>query len=129
MVCSKAFAKQKEKPLSSVKSMKELTHLDCSKNLPLIQRWYRLQYKKQIKISHLHSIGNVETMVAAFKAGLGLGVIPIDLLTNPGLEKELHIITTEAKSLYNPLLLIQESNYINNTLMKRFLKTLKEALH
>ena len=67
--------------------------------------------------------------MAAFKAGLGLGVIPIDLLTNPGLEKELHIITTEAKSLYNPLLLIQESNYINNTLMKRFLKTLKEALH
>lgn len=125
MVCSKAFAKQNEKQLSSVKAMKELTHLDYAKNLPLVQRWYRLQYKKQIKISHSHSIDNVETMVAALKAGLGLGVIPRDLLTNQGLEKELHIVTTGGKSLYNPLLLIQESNYINNTLMKRFLQSLQ----
>lgn len=128
MVCSRDFAKMNRNLLDSPKLMKELTHLDYSKNLPLIQRWYRLHYKRQIKISHFHTIDNVETMLAALRSGMGLGVIPRSLMSDGNLEKELLIISPQGETIYNPLLLIQETNYINNTLMKRFLQFLGPSL-
>lgn len=124
LVCSKSFYKEHEKEILSTKLIKDLTHLDYSKNLPLIQRWYKLHYKRQVKIANFHTIDNVETMLAALKEGMGLGIIPKDLA-----HKDLHIIATQSATLYNPLLLIQESNYINNTVMKRFLLHLETGLN
>lgn len=123
LVCSKSFFKENEKEISSSKTIKDLPHLDYSRSLPLIQRWYKLQYKRQVKISNFHVIDNVETMLAALKEGMGLGIIPKDLMG-----KDLHVISTQGGTLLNPLLLIQESNYINNTLMKRFLLHLQTGI-
>jgi DNA-binding transcriptional LysR family regulator len=128
MVCSKQFLKSHTKNMSSIKLMKDLQHIDYSSNLPLIQRWYKLQYKRQVKISDFHIIDNVETMVAALREGLGLGIIPKSLLTEQ-LLKELHPVETGGKIITNPLFLVQESNYINNTLMKRFLQYMENSLH
>lgn len=127
MVCSKAFSKEHAKELTSIKSLKDLPHLDYSKNLPLIQRWYKLHYKRQVKISHFHSIDNVETMVAALRVGLGLAVIPRSLLDTQ-LSKELQVVTNESGLLHNQLYLVQEQNYINNRLMKKFLQFMDEEL-
>jgi DNA-binding transcriptional LysR family regulator len=126
MVCSRSFYKANQSALTSLKTMKELPHFDYSKHLPLVQRWYKLHYKRQVKISEFHSIDNVETMLAALRAGLGIGVIPSDLL-NSSLKEELHIIPT-TNVLYNHLFLVQEANYINNTLMKRFLDFFTSSL-
>lgn len=127
LVCSKSFFKENEKAILSSKTIKDLTHLDYSRNLPLIQRWYKLHYKRQVKISNFHIIDNVETMLAALKEGMGLGIIPRDLLATT-MGRDLQLIPTESGALFNPLLLIQESNYINNTLMKRFLLHLQTGI-
>jgi DNA-binding transcriptional LysR family regulator len=127
LVCSKSFYKNHEKALSTVKTMKELPHLDYSRNLPQLQRWYKTHYKRQVKISDFHSIDNVETMVAALREGLGLGVIPKDLM-NSGVGRDLQTITMGSSAIYNNLYLVQEANYINNTLGKKFLLALKEEL-
>lgn len=128
MVCSKSFLKTNSKALSSTKHMKELPHLDYSSTLPQVQRWYKLHYKRQVKISDYHVIDNVETMVAALREGLGLGIIPKSLLTEQ-LAKDLHEVETNGRILSNPLYLVQESNYINNTLLKRFLQYMDNSLH
>ncbi|MBA2405728.1 MAG: LysR family transcriptional regulator [Bdellovibrionales bacterium] len=128
LVCSRSFYKKNESKFKSVKTMKDLPHLDYSKNLPLLQRWYKLHYKRQIKISDFHTIDNVETMVVALKEGMGLGVIPRDLYDNPVLTKELHAVEAVTGSLFNLLFLVQEENYINNTLMKKFLLYLNTSL-
>jgi DNA-binding transcriptional LysR family regulator len=120
MVCSKAFSEKHTESLSSIKMLKELPHLDYARNLPLIQRWYKLHYKRQVKVSEFHVIDNVETMVAAIREDLGLGVIPKSLF-NDHFSKDLFIVANQAGPLYNPLFLVQESNYINNTLMKKFM--------
>ena len=127
MVCSKSFSKKYIEELSSIKTLKDLPHLDYSKNLPLIQRWYKLHYKRQVKIADYNVIDNVETMVAALREGLGLGVIPKSLLVDQ-LSKELQIVTYQTGILHNQLYLIQESNYINNTLIKKFLQFMNESL-
>lgn len=128
LVCSRSFYKENESEFKSVKTMKDLPHLDYSKNLPLLQRWYKQHYKRQIKISDFHSIDNVETMVVALKEGMGLGIIPRDLYNNPALTKELHIVPAVMGNIFNLLFLVQEENYINNTLMKKFLLHLKTSL-
>jgi DNA-binding transcriptional LysR family regulator len=128
MVCSKSFAKDHSEELANIKKLRELTHLDYSKNLPLVQAWYKLQYKRQVKIPHFHIIDNVETMVAALKEGMGLGVIPKSLL-NGSLAKELHAIENLGGAvLHNQLYLVQDYNYINNTLMKKFLNFMNDQL-
>lgn len=125
MVCAKSFAKEND--LSSIKSIKDLPHLDYSRALPLVQRWYKLHYKRQVKIADYHIIDNVETMVAALREGMGLGVIPKSLLTNE-LSKDLQIVTIQSGTLYNQLYLVQESNYINNIVLKKFLAFMEESL-
>jgi DNA-binding transcriptional LysR family regulator len=127
MVCSKNFSKEYAKELTSIKALKDLPHLDYSRNLPLIQRWYKLHYRRQVKISHFHTIDNVETMVAALREGLGLAVIPKSLLDGQ-LSKELAVVTNESGLLHNQLYLVQEHNYINNRLMKKFLHFMDENL-
>lgn len=127
MVCSKSFARDYAEELKNIKTLKELPHLDYSKSLPLIQRWYKLHYKRQVKISDFHTIDNVETMVAAIKEGMGLAVIPKSLLSNQ-LAKDLQIITNQSGRLYNQLYLVQEYNYINNPLMKKFLQFMEDNL-
>lgn len=127
LVCSNEFAQDNQKELSQIKLMKELTHLDYARNLPLIQRWYKQQYKRQVKIFDFHIIDNVETMVAALKGGLGLGIIPLTLLNDPALKKSLHVVPTQ-NHIYNQLFLVQEGNYINNTLMKKFLEFLATSI-
>ena len=126
MVCSKSFSKEHAKELTNVKTLKDLPHLDYSKNLPLIQRWYKLQYKRQVKISNFNTIDNVETMVVAIREGMGLAVIPQSLLEN--LSKDLHLITNVGGILHNQLYLVQEQNYINNTLLKKFLQFMEAEL-
>lgn len=128
LACSKSFMRIHEKDLELIKTMKELPHLDYSKNLPLIQSWYKLHYKRQVRVNDSHTIDNVETMVAALKEGLGLGVIPKGLLEGAGLSKELQVIPTKTGVLSNTLFLVQESNYINNPLMKRFLQFMKASI-
>lgn len=66
-------------------------------------------------------------MVAGLREGLGLGVIPKSLLSDQ-LAKELQIVTNQSGILHNQLYLVQESNYINNTLMKKFLGFMDESL-
>lgn len=127
MVCSKSFFKYHAKDLTSIKTLKDLPHLDYSKNLPLIQRWYKLHYKRQVKIAEFHTIDNVETMVAALREGLGLAVIPKSLLDTQ-LSRELQVVTNEAGLLHNQLYLVQEFNYINTRLMKKFLEFMEERL-
>lgn len=127
MVCSKTFAKDHTQELANIKKLRELPHLDYSKNLPLLQAWYKLQYKRQVKIPHFHIIDNVETMVAALKEGMGLGVIPKSLLNGP-LAKELHTIANLGGVLHNQLYLVQDYNYINNTLLKKFLHFMDDQL-
>lgn len=128
LVCSKGFFKDHEEALKTLKTMKDLPHLDYAKNLPLVQRWYKLQYKRQPKIHLSHSIDNVETMVSALREGLGLGVMPRDFLKDPLLAKELVVVSPHDSVLHNQLYLVQEANYINNTLMKRFLQHLERCL-
>lgn len=125
LVGSREFCKAHAKTLQSIKSIKTLPHLDYARDLPVLQRWYKLHYQRQVKLTGAHIIDNVETMLAALKAGLGLGVIPRSLLAAN--EGELQEISFKAKSLRNDLFLVQESNYINSTLMKRFLQFLKDA--
>ncbi len=127
MVCSKTFSKEHSKELNSIKTIKDLPHLDYSKDLPLIQRWYKLRYKRQVKISHFNTIDNVETMVAALREGLGLAIIPKSLLDSQ-LIKELQIITNDSGLLHNQLYLVQEQNYINNRLMKKFLQFMEDEI-
>lgn len=127
MVCSKAFAKNYSQEIGSIKTLKDLPHLDYSRDLPLIQRWYKLHYKRQVKITDYHTIDNVETMVAAIREGLGLAIIPKSLLDSP-LSRELQIINFENAFLHNQLYLVQEHNYINNRLMKKFLNFMEERL-
>jgi DNA-binding transcriptional LysR family regulator len=127
MVSSKSFFKQHSASLASIKKMKDLPHLDYALTLPLVQRWYKLHYKRQVKISDYHIIDNVETMLAALREGLGVGIIPKSLLSDQ-LLKELSVIETAERTLYNPLFIVQESNYINNTLMKRFLQFMEGEL-
>lgn len=126
MVCSKSFSKEYAKELTSIKTIKDLPHLDYSKNLPLIQRWYKLHYKRQVKISNFNTIDNVETMVVAIREGMGLAVIPQSLLEN--LSKDLHLVTNVGGILHNQLYLVQEQNYINNTLLKKFLQFMEAEL-
>lgn len=128
LVCSKSFFKAHEKQIHSVKTMKELPHLDYSKNLPLLQRWYKAHYKRQIKIADFHCIDNVETMLVALSEGMGLGIIPRDLYHNSSLAKELEIVPTAGGKLFNQLFLIQEENYINSTLIKKFLQHLNFSI-
>lgn len=123
LVCSKTFHKQNAREMASTKTLKDLVHLDYSANLPLVQRWYKLQYKRQVKITDYHVIDNVETMLAAVREGLGLGIIPKTLL-----DQQLHVVSTEGSTLYNQLYLIQASNYVNNTLMKKFIQYLNRNL-
>lgn len=127
MVSSKTFAKGNSAKINSIKKMKDLPHLDYSSNLPLVQRWYKLHYKRQVKITDYHIIDNVETMLSAVREGLGLGIIPKSLLTDQ-LSKELLVVETDGRALSNPLFIVQESNYINNTLMKRFLQFMEAEL-
>ncbi|MBY0414081.1 MAG: LysR family transcriptional regulator [Bdellovibrionales bacterium] len=127
MVCSKNFSKEHAKELTSIKTLKDLPHLDYSRNLPLVQRWYKLHYRRQVKISDFHTIDNVETMVAALREGLGLAIIPKSLLDSQ-LSKDLQVVTNENGLLHNQLYLVQEYNYINNRLMKKFLQFMEESL-
>ncbi len=127
MVCSKAFSKEYSSELATIKTIKDLPHLDYSKNLPLIQRWYKLHYKRQVKISHFNTIDNVETMLAALREGLGLAIIPKSLLDSQ-LLKELQIVTNDSGLLHNQLFLVQEQNYINNRLLKKFLQFMDEQI-
>ena len=127
MVCSNAFYKEHSKAMSSITTLKELPHLDYSRNLPLVQRWYKLHYKRQVKISHFNTIDNVETMLAALREGLGLAVIPESLL-NQQLLKELKIVTSDHGILHNQLYLVQEQNYVNNRLLKKFLQYMEEKI-
>lgn len=124
LVCSKSFHKQYAKEMSSIKTLKDLVHLDYSANLPLIQRWYKLHYKRQVKITDYHVIDNVETMLAAVREGLGLGIIPKTLQ-----DSHLFVVSTEGAALYNQLYLVQASNYVNNTLLKTFLQFLSRQLN
>jgi DNA-binding transcriptional LysR family regulator len=128
MVCSKSFSKKYADDLATIKTLKDLPHLDYAKNLPLIQRWYKLHYKRQVKISDYHVIDNVETMVAALREDLGLGVIPKSLFDDQ-LSKDLHIVTNQSGLLHNQLYLVQEGNYINNTLMKKFLQFMDQNIN
>ncbi len=128
LVCSTGFLEAHREELSSIKTMKDLPHLDYSKNLPLVQRWYKLHYKRQVKVAGSHVIDNVETMVCALREGLGLGVIPRDLLASATLAGELHVLAPKSGTLRNQLFLVQEENYINNTVMKKFLQHLSQAL-
>ena len=128
LVCSKEFHQKNLQEFKSIKTMKDLPHLDYSKNLPLIQRWYKLHYKRQAKVRSSHIIDNVETMVSALSLGLGLGVIPRDFLKNSALTKEFQIVAPKSGTLYNLLYLVQDGNYINNTLMKKFLQYLGQSL-
>lgn len=127
MVCSNAFYKEHSKAMNSISTLKELPHLDYSRNLPLVQRWYKLHYKRQVKISYFNTIDNVETMLAALREGLGLAVIPESLL-NQQLLKELKIVTNDSGLLHNQLYLVQEQNYVNNRLMKKFLQYMEEKI-
>lgn len=122
LACSKSFQRKFEKELANLKTMKELPHLDYAKNFPLIQRWYKLHYKRQVQVNDGHVIDNVETMVTALKEGLGLAVVP------RGLIGDLHAVASKEKELSNPLLLVQEANYINNPLLKRFLQFMKVSI-
>ncbi len=126
LICSKEFSKEYAEELLSTKSMRELTHLDYAKNLPLIQRWYKLQYKRQVKITDFHVVDNVESMLAALRAGLGMGIVPRTIITG-ALEKELEVIPGSGL-LTNQLFLVQEGNYINNTLIKKFIEFFREEL-
>ena len=121
MICSKDFYKENINSLKHVKDLKELTHLCYARSLPIIQRWYQMTYKKQVKINHFHIIDNVETMIEALKQSMGIGVVPKDLISNSKLQKEFHVIEFKNDSLFNELFLVQESNYIPNTLCKKFL--------
>lgn len=127
MVCSNAFYKEHSKAMNSISTLKELPHLDYSRNLPLVQRWYKLHYKRQVKISYFNTIDNVETMLAALREGLGLAVIPESLLKQQ-LLKELKIVTNDSGLLHNQLYLVQEQNYVNNRLMKKFLQYMEEKI-
>jgi DNA-binding transcriptional LysR family regulator len=127
LVCSKDFYLEHHDDFKTIKTMKELPHLDYYKNMPLIQRWYRLYYKRQVKVELSHTIDNVETMVEALRRGLGLGIIPNDLLKESALARDLQVISTHVK-LHNGLVLVQEGNYINNNLMKKFINFLRSEL-
>ena len=119
MICSKDFAKKHHDELKDIKTLKNLTHLCYDRTLPIIQRWYQLSYKKQVKINHFHVIDNVETMLAAIGASMGVGVVPKDLLSRQN--NEFHIINLKQGVLKNHFFLVQESNFIPNILCKRFL--------
>jgi DNA-binding transcriptional LysR family regulator len=127
MVCSKEFSRANSDDLGSLKTQKDLPHLDYAKTLPLVQRWYKLSYKRQVKISDYHVIDNVETMLSALRLGLGLAVIPKSLMSGE-LIKDLHVITSQGGLLHNQLYLVQESNYINNTLMKKFIQFMDQSI-
>jgi DNA-binding transcriptional LysR family regulator len=128
LVCSKTFFKENGESFKSMKLLKELPHLDYSKNLLLLQRWYKLNGQRIQKISHLHTIDNVETMLAAINSGMGLGIIPKELFSNHDLTKNLYLVPMNNKVLFNELFIVQEGNYINNNLMKKFLQFLSEEI-
>jgi DNA-binding transcriptional LysR family regulator len=128
LVCSQEFYKLYEKSLNHLDKIKSLPHLDYSKDLPLLQRWYKLTYKKQVKLTHFHVINNVETMVMALKEGMGLGIIPKDFFQDKLRTKDLRIIPHQTGQLYNQLYLVQENNYINNLALKQFLSFLSTHL-
>lgn len=122
LACSKSFQRAHHNELGSIKTMKELPHLDYARNFPLVQRWYKLHYKRQVQVNDVHTIDNVETMVTALREGMGLGVIPLSLLG------ELTHISTKEKALTNTLFLVQEANYINGPLLKRFLQFMRASI-
>jgi|GEM_PF-2880543 len=124
LVCSPAFHKQHEKELKSIKTQRGLPHLDYSRHLPLIQRWYKTHQQRQTKITQFHTVDNVETMVAALHEGLGVGIVPKIIQQ----KTDLRVVPAQEKALFNALFLVQESNYINSTLMKKFLAFLRQAL-
>lgn len=128
LVCTRNFYNANISNFKSIKSMRELPHLDYSKNLLLLMRWYKLNGTKIPKLTHFHTIDNVETMLAAIKSGMGLGIIPRELLNDKNLLNQLHIVQTQSGKLFNDLFLVQEGNYINNILMKRFLLFLNQEL-
>lgn len=116
LACSKSFFRTNDSEFQSVKRLKELPHLDYAKDFPLVQRWYKLHYKRQVQVNATHIIDNVESMVTALKEGIGLGVIPKTLL------KDLYEVSTGDKILSNTIFMVQEANYINSPLMKRFIQ-------
>jgi DNA-binding transcriptional LysR family regulator len=128
LVCSKKFHKENLASFKSIKLQKELPHLDYSKNIPLLLRWYKTGNQRTIKLEHFHTIDNVETMIAALKSGMGLGIIPRDLFNNKDLAMNLQIINSQTEELFNNLYLVQEGNYINNNLLKKFFQHLSTEL-
>ena len=66
-------------------------------------------------------------MVAASREGMGLGIIPRDFMLSD-VASDLQMISIGSGSLYNNLYLVQEANYINNTLGKKFLLELSNEL-
>lgn len=121
MICSKDFFHDNHSSFKQIKDLKELTHICYARNLPIVQRWYQMTYKKQVKINHFHVIDNVETMIEALKQSMGVGVVPKDLISSTLLQKYFHVVEFRNDSLFNELFLVQESNYIPNTLCKKFL--------
>jgi DNA-binding transcriptional LysR family regulator len=122
MICSQSFFKKHHDQFSTLKKLQTLPHLCYTKDLPLVQNWYQMSFKKQAKIAHSHIIDNVETMMVAIQSGIGLGVVPKDLWKKSAYHQDFHLVEFKDQSLYNHFFLVQESNYFPNTLCKKFLE-------
>ena len=81
-----------------------------------------------MKINHFHVIDNVETMIEALRIGMGLGIVPRDLISATELQKEFHHVQFKSDLLFNELFLVQEANYIPNVLCKKFLEFLESEI-
>ncbi|MBP9680085.1 MAG: LysR family transcriptional regulator [Bacteriovorax sp.] len=122
MICSKPFYDENHEQFSSFKTLQSLPHLGYTKDLLIVQNWYQMSFKKHAKITQSHIIDNVETMMAAIHSGIGLGVVPKDLWKKSAHFQDFHLVEFKEQSLYNQFFLVQESNYLPNTLCKRFLE-------
>lgn len=106
--------------------LKMLDHIAYVESQEDLQKWYQHHFGKSCKVPLTVVADNAHAVFSAVKNGLGLGMLPLQMIEEEVLAKRLRIISTNKEPLMNRMMVLRLKERVASAVERAFFSKLKE---
>ncbi|EQC45999.1 LysR family transcriptional regulator [Bacteriovorax sp. Seq25_V] len=129
LCASKEYAKENNLNESSkYKQLKDLDYITYLEDATIVKQWFNFHFEKSIEPNKRVSLMDVQGVSRFIVQGLGVGVLPMHIVREKGLEKDLIIFNGKSQPLYNEINLSTVKGKTMSMACQTFLRDLNESL-
>ena len=126
LIASHEYAKRNRlTEKSDLKSLQEQSYIRYLPDAPIISQWFHFHYKKKQDLNYRVTLMDVRGVLRSVSEGLGLGVVPLHVLKQSGLDN-IMVFKGSGKVLKNKISLVHLKNRTLSAQSKSLIKHLTD---